>query len=345
MRAAGAILRKDLEDALRSQTLVLVLLGPVLLSMLFARAFSDQDMKRPELAVYDPGASGLVRQLAAAELVELRVVETVQQGRGLVEQGETPAFLSVPEGFDESLAGDEFPRLDLVVDESSRVQVSYVREVLRSALRELAGQDIPADVRVEKVREFTGGPRKAMLPVWVVFTALSGLMVGSSSLVEEKDGGTLIQVLTAPVGMVEVIVGKIGAGFLLAVGSTWLVLGLNGVTLGPANLAVTAAGCLAFASLGVLIGLFAKGQSAANAATSAAFMVLFIPVALADFSQVMSQAALWSPAYYLQEGVVRTLMGGAGITDVASHLAILLLTFAGICLAGVARLRQSGFSV
>ena len=128
-------------------------------------------------------------------------------------------------------------------------------------------------------------------------------------MIEEKVTGTLAQVLTAPVTMVEVVVGKVGAGWLLATVSTVLVLILNRAPAGLGTLTLIAIGCLTLAAVGVLIGLVTANLSAANAATSALFMLLFIPVALAEFSQVMERVAIYSPAYYLQKGVAKGLAG------------------------------------
>lgn len=335
--AIAAILVKDLEDAVRSHTLVLVLVGPVILSVFFTRSFSDKDLRRPELALFDPGRSGLARVLRASDLVRLREVSSAESGRQLVENGELAAFLVVSQGFDEELLADEFPRLDLTVDETASGKVALIREAVRAALREQVGQEIPADIRVERIGK-SQKPVAGLLPLWVVFTALSGLMVSSSSFIEEKDSGTLAQVLTAPVSMVEVIVGKVGVGFILATLAAVLVLVFNGITPDVRLLGLTAVGCLAFSSLGVLIGLGAASQSAANAATSAIFMVLFIPVALADYSQTMGKLAMLSPAFYLHRGVGAGLGGHAAFW--MQDMLALSATFLGICLVGAVRLRR-----
>ncbi|MBI3928292.1 MAG: ABC transporter permease [Armatimonadetes bacterium] len=328
-----------MEDATRSQTLLLVLIGPVLLSMFFSRAFSDRDIRKPELALSDPGRSGLGRLLQSSDVLKIRPVGSLEEGRRLVEEGRAPAALEIPQGFDEGLLGGEFPRIRLIVDDSSRGQVALIREALRGALREQAGQEIPADVRVEKIREFKGGPRVALLPIWVVFTALSGLMVTASTLVEEKENKTLAQVLCAPVSLVDVLTGKVMAGFLLAYVASLLVLVLNGGAPGPAVVALLATGTFLFSALGILVGLFSRGQTAANAATSAIYMLLFVPVAMADFSTIMRVVAGWSPAYYLYDGVFRGLVGQAGVLDLAGHFAILVGTLLAIAMAGVWRLR------
>ncbi|MEW6278962.1 MAG: ABC transporter permease, partial [Candidatus Eremiobacterota bacterium] len=124
-----------------------MLFGPVLLSMFMARSFAGVDVRRPEVAVFDPGNSGLVRALTASDLIRVARVDSREQGVSRVRQGRVPACLSVPPTFDEELEQDRFPRLDLTVDETYRGQVALIREALRGALRQQAGQEIPADIR------------------------------------------------------------------------------------------------------------------------------------------------------------------------------------------------------
>jgi hypothetical protein len=91
------------------------------------------------------------------------------------------------------------------------------------------------------------------------------------------------------------------------------------------------AGCASFAALGILVGLVCTNQSAANAATSTLFMVIYIPLALQELSTVLSRAATLSPAFYLQRGT-RAFMAGQtenGLADLAV-LVIFLFVLSGL---------------
>ena len=333
-----AFFLKDLEDALRSHTIVLVLAGPVLLSVLFSRAFGDKDLRRPLLAVHQVGDSKLVRILQRGNTVRIESFQDWAAARQAVEEGQAVAALGLPADFDAQLEKDTFPRLNLLVDAVRTGPVAVTRQALRSALAEMAGHEVPADVRVEKVRSLGLERGRTMLPTWVIFAALSGLMITSSSLVEEKESGSLAQVLTAPVSMVEVVMGKIGAGWLLASLASLLILALNGVGTGLEVCSLILIGCLAFSAIGVLIGLVARGMSAANAATSAVFMIIFIPVALADFSQLMHRIAVVSPAFYLHRGVTHAMVGD--VTGWWIDFSVLMLVFVSILSFGAWWLRR-----
>lgn len=342
LRTVTALLWKDLEDAVRSHTLLLVLVGPVLLSVFFARSFTGDDVRRPALAVCDGGGSGLVQALRSTGLFRLQESGNWEQCLAWVREGKVAGAVRIPGGFDEALREERFPRMDLAVDESARSQVAIVREGVRGALRQQAGQDLPADVRVERMNEFRGEVRQVLLPIWVVFTCLGGLMVTSSTLVEEMEKRTLAAVLLAPAGLGDVLVGKVAAGFLLAFGSSALVLALNSD--GQGNLlAITVLlglGSLVFSAGGTVLGLFARGQAAANAAASVLYLILFVPVALADLSATMRSLSGWLPTWYLYDGINRALLTDATLGSLGGDVVGLAVALLAVTVLGAWGLRR-----
>ncbi len=323
LRTVLAIVWKDLEDALRSHTLVLVLVGPVLLSIFFARSFTGGDIRRPGLLVCDVGRSGLAQALRSSGLFRLEELTDWEECLGRVELGRAAGAVRIPAGFDQDLRQDRFPRLDLALDESAQSQVALVREGVRGALRQMAGQELPADVRVQGLNPFRGEVRQVLLPLWVVFTCLGGLMVTSSTLVEEMEKKTLEAVLLAPVGLGDVLAGKVAAGFLLALGSSALVLVLNAWGQGnPLSLSVLLIlGSAVSAAGGTVLALLARGQAAANAAASVLYMILFVPVALADLSTTMRAVSAWLPTWYMYDGINRALLSEAPLGNLRGDVA------------------------
>lgn len=323
LRTVLAIVWKDLEDALRSHTLVLVLVGPVLLSIFFARSFTGGDIRRPGLLVCDVGRSGLAQALRSSDLFRLEELSDWEECLDRVELGRAAGAVRIPAGFDQDLRQDRFPRLDLALDESAQSQVALVREGVRGALRQMAGQELPADVRVQGLNPFRGEVRQVLLPIWVVFTCLGGLMVTSSTLVEEMEKKTLAAVLLAPVGLGDVLAGKVAAGFLLALGSSALVLVLNAWGQGnPLSLSVLLIlGSAVSAAGGTVLALLARGQAAANAAASVLYMILFVPVALADLSTTMRAVSAWLPTWYMYDGINRALLSEAPLGNLRGDVA------------------------
>lgn len=305
MRRAWAIWRRDVEDAIRNSTFLLVLIGPVVCSVLFFRVSATDDFAKPSLGLVGSRTEGIGLILATSNAVKLSSFRTVDTGREALEKGKVDGVLEIPANLSADIMDNQFPVLALTVQEAKSLRTSLLTKVIEEAARTIARQDLPIDLVVNGATAPGNEEEdwsKGMLPNWLVFTAMSGLMVCSASFIEEKEQRTLLGVLTAPVSMVELWVGKVGAGFTLAFVSTLAVLLGNSILPSSLLLLHLIAGCLSFSALGILVGIICTNQSAANAATSTLFMVIYIPLALQELSTVLNRAATFSPAFYLQRG-------------------------------------------
>ncbi|CAN0491298.1 unnamed protein product, partial [Phaeothamnion confervicola] len=180
------------------------------------------------------------------------------------------------------------------------------------------------------------------LSLWVLFAVISSLAVSASSMVEEKEAGTLQQILMTPATLPQVILGKVAAGSVLAGISALLVLAWSAPkgASWSSLLLLLIVGVVAFSSTGTLVGLLAEGATAANAWTGLLFLALFVPVSLAETSRLMSEIAVLTPAYYLYDGLQRSLVSGAPPAGVALHLGVLCLFTVVIVGASSRRLRK-----
>jgi ABC-type Na+ efflux pump permease subunit len=242
--------------------------------------------------------------------------------------------LEIPPNLSADILAGELPSLHLRVPDTGTLRTALLSRVIEEAARTIADQEVPIDLVLNGQQARQSGEQdwsSGLLPSWLVFTAMSGLMVCSASFIEEKEQRTLLGVLTAPVSMVEMWVGKVGAGLTLALLSTLAVLLGNSIIPSSLLLLHLIAGCASFAALGILVGLVCTNQSAANAATSTLFMVIYIPLALQELSAVLSRAATLSPAYYLQRGSRAFLAGQTenGLMDL-TVLIIFLFVLSGL---------------
>ena len=330
-----AIWQRDLEDALRNSTFLLVLIGPVLCSILFFRVSQSGDFAKPTLGLIGSRQEGLGLLLSTSDSVKLVVYNDLKAGRAALSEGKVDGLLEVPRELSPAIANGDLPSVTLLVEDPKSVRSALLSRVIEEASRTIANQEIPIDLVVSSTAASseTGGPQEkgdwssGLLPSWLVFTAMSGLMVGSAAFIEEKEQRTLLGVLTAPVSMVELWVGKVGAGFTLAFLSTIAVLLGNSIIPSFWLLLHLIAGCASFAALGILVGLICSNQSAANAATSTLFMVIYIPLALQELSAVLARAATLSPAFYLQRGS-RAFMAGQTENGLADLAVLIIFLFA-----------------
>ncbi len=329
MRRIFLIWHRDLEDALRNSTFLLVLIGPVLCSLLLFRVSRDDDFAKPTLGLVGSRQEGLGLVLATSDSVKLQSFPDLTSARAALDSGRVDGALELPPDLSRQITEDELPSLSLFVNDTRGLRAALLSRVIEEASRTVADQSLPLDLEVHgkgtdrPSRDWASG----LLPSWLVFTAMSGLMVCSASFIEEKEQRTLLGVLTAPVSMVELWIGKMGAGLTLALLSTLAVLLGNSVIPSAWLLLHLIAGCASFAALGILVGLLCSNQSAANAATSTLFMVIYIPLALQELSAVLGRAATLSPAFYLQRGS-RAFMSGQtenGLQDLTVLLIYLVV--------------------
>ena len=316
---AWTIAKRDLEDAFRNSTFLLILIGPVVCSVLFFHLSSQDDFGKPRLGIVGSQQEGLGLVLSTSDSVLLTLFSNSTEASDALDSGKIDGFVTLNSELATSIQADELPILELHVVESESLRTRILEKAIEEGSRTLADQELPVDlfVTAKVKREGDASWGEGLLPSWLVFTAMSGLMFCSASIIEEKDHRTLPGVLTSPVSMVELWVGKVGSGFILAYLSTLAVLLGNGIIPSAYLLLHLMAGCLAFAALGILVGLICSNGAAANAATSTLFMVIYIPLALQEMSLVFYRVAAFTPAFYLQRGT-RYFMDGltmSGLTD------------------------------
>ncbi len=341
LRTVWAFLLKDIEEAGRSHVIVFILIGPVLLSVFFAHFFKGGDVRHPVVLVCDAGDSAFVQALRTTDLFQLQMNGDWQSCVEAVQLGRACGAVRIEAGFDEALQQDGYPQLHLAVNESSLTQAAMFREGVRGALRQLARQELPADVRVERLNEYNGEARLAVLPVWLVFTCLGGLILASSSLTEEIENNTLAAVLMAPTRLVDILLGKMLAGFVVSLVASLLVLYLNskGVGNNAALLVMLVLGSLLFALGGLVFGLFARSQAVANAVAPMLYMVLFVPLALADISESMRVFSQYLPTWYLYDGISKALLNDLPLAKLGSQVGCQIACIVVLVAVGIWKLR------
>ncbi|MBQ7569185.1 ABC transporter permease [bacterium] len=343
LRTVWAFLLKDIEEAVRSHIILFILIGPVLLSVFFSRFFANGDVRHPVVLICDDGRSALVQALRTTDLFQLQEEPQWEKCREAVRSGRACGAVHITASFDADLHADAFPELSLAVNEASLTQAAIFREGIRGALRQMAGQELPADVRVERVNEHSGDAHLAMLPIWLVFTCMGGLVLTSASLTEEMDNKTLAAVLMTPTRLSDVLWGKTLAGFAIALVSSLLVLYLNSDGMGD-NLALIVflvIGSALFSVGGLVFGLLARSQAVANAVGPVLYTVLFVPLALADISERMRFVSHYLPTWYLYDGLSKALLAGLPLSGLMSNIACLAVCAAVLIAVGIFKLRSA----
>ena len=374
----GRILSKD------KTALAMVLLLPLILSLVTGLAFGGGGQSRsyqvPVAFVdHDGGVVAESIRSVFSQSPYLLHETSATQARQLVNDRTVVVAVMVPAGLEASLRNQE--PIDLTIlrsdyQESPRI----VEQELTALLLEIRATAAAANLLYEQgipwleaydevallwqpqppvVVEVEGVAREADPSIPMGFDLASpgyvvmfGLMLavsgGASSLLAERDGGTLARLMAGPVSRWQLLMGKfLGfavTGFfqmslLIALGA--MLFGVNWGANVPALIMLVVALSLAASGLGMLLASLCRTSSQASSIGVLTVLVLSMLGGTWWPLEVMPQSlqfvAKTIPSGWAMEGFTQIIMRGAALGDVALH-ALVLCLFAGVFLAVGVRL-------
>ncbi|AYY12012.1 ABC transporter permease [Actinobacteria bacterium YIM 96077] len=273
--------------------------------------------------------------------------------RSAIDEQGLDAVIVIPEGFgaDVTSGGGQAPRLRVVADPDRPIQVGIVESIAdglvtdieRSRLAAGAGQQLgtstePAlqEADLDLHREWPGGEGldtgSRMLAGMVVMFVFFTVSFGVTTLLSEKETGTMRRLLAAPIrrdailaakGIVSYVLGALATVILMVAGAV-LMDADWGPWLGVSAL-VLAAVLTAVALMAVVAGIAktAEGASGVQAIVAVGLAMLggsWFPVASEGILGVLSQL---TPHYWFLEGL-DSLAGADSGSVVLPHVAALV---------------------
>lgn len=363
-----SIIRKEFIQIFRDpRTLVLIIVMPMLQLFLLGYA-ATTDVKNISLAVWDqshsPQARALLDAFRSANYFSIDyAVGSDQEYRELIESGDIRAALIIPPDYEERLLEGN-AQVSLVLDGSDAtvggtalntarlIGQSYATRVLTEQAA-LTGRPLafapPLDVRTQVwynpdlIAAYFNVPGVIGMILYFITTLLT-----ASSIVRERERGTIEQLIVTPIRSWELVVGKILPYSILAlidmvevlvIGHWWFKVPIKG----DLGLIFALSGLFLISSLG--IGLFAS--TVANTQQEAFITVMvtmlpslflsgfFFPIeAMPQFLQYVS--AIVPLRYYLI--IIRALLlKGVGLPALQNEV-IALIIFA-VVIMSIAALR------
>jgi ABC-2 type transport system permease protein len=165
-----------------------------------------------------------------------------------------------------------------------------------------------------------------LLPLVVLIAVFfGGTMVPASSLVQDKERGTLQALTVTPVTLTDVVLAKGALGVLISVIMATVTLLLNQVVfVDPLPLLlVLFLGAVMSAAFGLLLGMVVADITGLFGLVKAMGLVLYAPAIVYLFPTLPQWIARIFPTYYIIGPVIELTQGGASLADVAGDLAIL----------------------
>lgn len=235
---------KELRQIKRNRKLVVMLIMPPTVNLVLLGFAMNSEVKNVKLGVVDYSRTAESRELVSAfvESGSFQIAETFKSTEELgqsLSAGELDAGVVVPHDFAQKRARGQTAEVQILADgvDSNRAGIAagYAARVVGALNERLGGASVAARTKGGSLVE----PRVAVLynpglrTSWFIVTGTIGLLmvmigslVASASMVNEKESGTIEQLLMTPAGSTEVITAKIAPIMLLLSGDILLAVGV-----------------------------------------------------------------------------------------------------------------------
>ena len=364
-----SIIRKEFIQITRDKrTLVIILVIPIM--QLFLLGYSaTNDVRNVPLAVFDQcrcaESRSLLNAYQAADYFRLAyIVNSENDIRGLIERGNIRAGLIIPPDYNTALAqgnaevafildGSDATAGTTALSAATLIGQSHATRLMLQKL-ESSGLDAsnfqpPLQVRTDVWYNPDLVSSYFMIPgvIGMILYAITSILT-ATSVVRERERGTIEQLIVTPIRPWELVVGKVLPYIILAFIDTLEVLALGhwwfGVPVrGDLGLILACSGLLVLSGLG--IGLFASTiANTQQEAMLTVWMTLLPSIFLSGFffpidamPKVLQWVSYIIPLRYYLIIIRALLIKGVGVAPIWSE--ILTLTIFGIAIMGAASFR------
>lgn len=329
IRRIAVLFRKEAKQGSRNFILIFAIVTPIVVTLVLSLVFGTLFSDAPTLGIYDEGNSHLVDLAAAQDAFVSSEYESAAALESAVERGTLDMGIILPAGFDEAVEADQTVALTAFVwGESLARNRTILGAALAGLVRELAGQEAPLEIVISAVGDLENIPWEDRLLPFIVLMAvvIGGTMVPATSLVDEKQKGTLTALTITPSTLEEVFLTKGLLGMLVSVFMGVLILILNQAFYAERLLLVLvlALGGLLAAAFGVLLGALTKDITTLFATIKGLGLLLYAPAIVYLFPTLPQWIGRIFPTYYIFGPVVEITQNGGSWSDVAVDILILI---------------------
>ncbi len=235
MTVIWQVAKKELRQVIRDRrSLVLILVMPVLLTMLFAKATGGGQLRGIPIVILDqnssPESANIINALKAHDEVRIRgEVSSLQDAQDMLAQGAVKAALVIPQVFKQRLQAGEKVTLQLILDGTDNTSAPIVEGVTRKVIARYNSELAIMGLSQRGVSPAEG--KRILEPVFInseiafnpdlryltyVMPGVIGLTLQlltvtlmAISFPRERERGTLDQLLATPIARTELILGKL----------------------------------------------------------------------------------------------------------------------------------------
>jgi ABC-2 type transport system permease protein len=236
-----ALFVKEIRQILRDRQLLFLLIFPPTLQLLLYGFALSPDVHDLRLAISDQSRSPISRELISA-VVENHVFDptktngTEADAVTKVREGQVEAALIIPPEFNRRIKNKQGASVQILLDgvdaNTSGIAAGYLTQMIGQFSRSLQPPPLAEIGNVSPQISFLYNPGLAsawfFIPgVMGLVLNLTGSLVSTSTLLREKDSGTLEQLVMTPASSFEVLLAKVLPLFVLLTGNVILALAVG----------------------------------------------------------------------------------------------------------------------
>lgn len=233
-----ALILKEINQILRNKQLMFLLLFPPTVQLLVFGFSLNPDVQYIKLGIIDYANTYESRELIAAftenDLFRAQIYTYSQEELGQeVRTGKITAGLVIPPDFDRNLSQNKPAEIQVLIDgvdaNTAGIANGYINQIVNQYSRSLNENQSPPLVQAQSVFLYNPG----LLSSWFIVPGVIGLvlnltstLVSATTVVKEKDSGTLEQLLMTPADAWEILLAKVVPLFVLLMGDVLLALSI-----------------------------------------------------------------------------------------------------------------------
>lgn len=322
------------------QNVMWIVAFPLMFLVIFGFMFRDAGATTMKFVVTEPvPVLNAAMAQSDGQYIETKTVDSDTEAQEAVSNGEADAWVEAN--------GDT---LVVHYSTSDTVKAGMVQGIVGAMVDraniEASGVQPEYALRMEPLSKDSVSPLESMAPGllgWAI--VMSAAMTAAMGLVQWRNSGVLRRLQLAPVkvsdifiarSIVGIIIGLMQAAIFILVAK--FLFGMHVSSSVWLAIPLVVAASLAFTAVGLIIGGISVSPEAASGLTNLIVVPMaflsgaFVPLQLAP--EWLSSAARFTPTFYLNQGLIDTIVGGASVDSILVPFGVTLL--AGIVLYAVA---------
>jgi len=329
LRRIVVLLGKEFVHGPRSFIFIWAVIAPLGFTLVATLAFGTLFSDNPKLGIYDQGQSQLVATVQELDSVTTKLYDSTDGLRQATADGAVDMGIVLPPDFDSLVMEDGTVTIEAYIwGESLAKHRTILSVTISDTVREIAGQEVPVDIESITLGDEASVPWSERLIPFLVLMGVffGGLMLPSTSLIEEKQKRTLDALVISPASIGDIFISKAVLGIVLSIFMGVFILVLNQAFGGQWLLliGVLALGGVMAVELGLIAGSLIKDITTLFTVWKSGGIFLFAPIFVYMFPQIPEWVGKIFPTYYALQPVVALSLQGGSWSDISTNVFILI---------------------